>query len=442
MSVETVSYSVNRQLKVIKEADVIVVGGGPGGLGAAVTASRAGARTLLIEQCGSLGGMAAMGEVHPFMPNHHDALCMDRPVYLEWVHGIQGYLPPSLRENIPADDEALCHLGRSLGKEAAALAAEDLCLEAGVELLFHHTLVDVIVSDRRINALVLSSKSGLVAVRAKTYVDCTGDGDLAVRAGCDYDVGNAAGGCQPMTLCFKLSGVKRPETGRSEWKQDLQTKYKEAQESGAISCPRENVLTFDFYRDDIVHFNTIRVCGKLGCDGVALSEAELIARKQLREFLTFFRTRIPGFENAMIHSMGAHIGVRETRRIKGINTISRDAFTNRTKYDDAICRCNYGIDIHSPTGSGTELEYMPRSEYYEIPYGCVVPKDIDNLTVGGRPISVDVAIHSSMRVMPPACTVGQAAGLAAARAALSNKTLAELDGIEIRNALKGMGAYL
>jgi hypothetical protein len=140
--------------------------------------------------------------------------------------------------------------------------------------------------------------------------------------------------------------------------------------------------------------------------------------------------------------VGHHIGVRETRRIKGINYIGRGAFASAAKFDDAICRCRYDIDIHNPDGSGTELMHMPEDEYYEIPYGCVVAKDSDNLTVGGRPISVDHAIHSSMRVMPPACTVGQAAGLAAAVSVQRRCRPADLDGVEVRALLKEQGATL
>jgi hypothetical protein len=440
----TVPYRLDRELTVVKEADVIVVGGGPGGLGAAVMAARAGARTVLIEKYGMLGGMGSVGEVHPFMMNHHENICMDKPVYAEWVHGICSYLPAHLRDQAWADPEATGHLARSLGKEAAALAAEDLCLEAGVDLLYHHALADVVVNERRIDYLVLNSKSGLVAARARSYVDCTGDGDLAAWAGCEFELGNDQGGCQPMTLCFKLSGVNGADMSQwdTQWRRRINELYHEAQQTGEISCPRQNVLMFKYYDDDTIHFNTTRVCGKLGCDGLALSEAEIIARQQLREYLTFLRGKVPGFENAMIHSMGAQIGVRETRRIKGINTIRRECFTHRTKFDDAICRCNYSIDIHSPTGSGTELEHMPRSEYFEVPYGCIVTKDIDNLTVGGRPISADVAIHSSVRVMPSACTIGQAAGLAAAMSGQAGKSPAELDGVDVRRKLRAMGAYL
>jgi len=176
--------------------------------------------------------------------------------------------------------------------------------------------------------------------------------------------------------------------------------------------------------------------------GIELSEAELEARRQTRQLLDFFRTRVPGFEEARLHSMGHHIGVRETRRVRGLAHVTREDFVTCRKYPDAIARVNYNIDIHNPDGAGTEHLHLPEGEWYEIPYGCIVPRDSDNLLVGGRPISVDHAVHSSMRVMPPACTIGQAAGMAAAEAARSGQSPTMLDGSSIRAKLVQAGAPL
>jgi hypothetical protein len=432
----SVSYSLQKNLPVVAESDVIVIGGGPGGLGAAVTAARAGATVTLIERYAYLGGMAAAGEVNPFMRNHAKGECLDRPVYVEWVRKMGAYLPPELKDAYIANAGAS---SSTISKDIAMLAAEDLCLEAGVKLLYHHTLADVIKTGRRIEAVVLLSKSGYTAGKAACFVDATGDGDLAALAGCAFEKGGPSGWSQPMTLCFKLSGVNKKTCPDGAKRQEL---YLAAKAAGRIHCPRENVLMFNYFDDDVIHFNTTRVVQKDATDGLQLSEAEIQARSQLREIVAWLRSDIPGYEHARIHSIAHHIGVRESRRILGKAYITRDAFTNRTKFPDAIARVSYPIDIHSPTGTGTEILHMPDGEYYEIPYGCVVPKDVDNLTVGGRPISVDHAIHSSMRVMPPACSVGQAAGLAAAHCAKTGTAPGDLDGIDIRNRLRALGAYL
>lgn len=433
----TVSYAISKDIPVVAESDVIVVGGGPGGLGAAVMAARAGASVTLVERFGVMGGMASVGEVNPFMPNHANGICLDKPVYVEWVKRCATYLPDDLRPDFEPDDEISGQIRRTLSKDIAALAAEDLCLEAGVRILYHHDLVDVLVKDDRIEAGIFHSKSGFVAMKAHTWVDCTGDADLAARAGCTFEQGGPSGFCQPMTLCFKLSNVDWERMPKWD---EIKARYEAAKARGEIDCPREDVLYFHYFDKDVVHFNTTRVIHKSGTNGVELSEAEILARKQMRQILPFLRKEIPGFEQARIHSMAQHIGIRETRRIKGRAYGTRADFESAAKYPDGIARVRYPIDIHNPDGTGTELIRMPEGDYYEIRYGSVVPVDICNLTVGGRPISVDHALHSSMRVMPPAVTVGQAAGLAAALSAKRNTTPAELDGTEVRKILQDMGA--
>ena len=435
----TVRYETAQDLPLGHEADVIVVGGGPGGIGAAVMAARAGAATLLIERYGFLGGMASAGEVHPFMPNHVAGESLDQPVYLEWCRKIHDYYAPAAPDgqaDAPADAD---RQARFLSKDAAMLAAEDLCLEAGVELLYHHTLADVVMAGRRIDAVVLLSKSGYTAARAGMYVDCSGDGDLAVLAGCGFDQGGPSGHCQPMTLCFKLSHVDR---ARMPDRKEIGRLYDEARARGEVDCPREDVLYFSWLDRDVVHFNTTRVIHKSGTDGAELSAAEIIGRRQLRQFLDFFRRRVPGFEAARVHSIAHHIGVRETRRVRGLAELKRQDFVDASKFPDAVARVRYGVDIHNPDGTGTERLSLPENEWYEIPYGCVVARDADNLLVGGRCISVDHAVHSSMRVMPPACSVGQAAGLAAALAAQEGKLPRQLDGTAVRARLVELGARL
>jgi hypothetical protein len=437
-------YALDKDLLVTAAADVVVVGGGPGGLGAAVMAARAGAKVLLVERHGGLGGMASFGEVHPFMPNHvridgTPAVCLDRPVYMDWCRAMHAYLPEAQRLEVEKDGELVGDLARRISKDAAMLAAEDLCREAGVNLLFHHTLADVIREGRRIAGLVLLSKSGFTAVQGRQYVDATGDADVAFRAGCACEQGGPSGHAQPMTTCFKLSGV---EVDRMPKWEELTRLFHAAKAAGEIDCPRENVLYFHCLEPDVIHFNTTRVIHRQGTDGADLSAAEIEARTQVRELCRFLQAKVSGFENSRLHSIAQHIGVRETRRVRGLAYLEREAFVNRRKFPDAIARVRYPIDIHNPDGTGTELIHMPEDEWYEIPYGCVVAREVDNLTVGGRPISVDHAIHSSMRVMPSACTVGQAAGLGAALAAQRNVRPADLDGCDIRQRLIALGAHL
>lgn len=440
----TVEYAIRKELPVTHEADVVVIGGGPGGLGAAVLAARAGAKVLLVERYSILGGMATMGEVHPFMWNHigpdgTERVSLDSPVYLDWLQKMTAYWPACSPNARMDHRQAFSYRDHIISKEIASLAAEDLCLEAGVQLLYHHHLADVIMDGETIQALVLFSKSGYTAVKAKMYVDCSGDADLAAKAGCPFEFGGDSGYCQPMTLCFKLCKVDRL---RKPDGKTITQMYLDAKARGEIDCPREDILTFDWFAPDVIHFNTTRVIKHDGTNGVELSDAEIIARRQMRQLLAFFRAKVPGFEHCEIFSMANHIGIRETRRVKGLAYLTREDFIKRNKFADAIARVNYPVDIHNPGGSGTEMIHMDNNDWYEIPYGCIVPQRSKNLLVGGRPISVDHAIHSSMRVMPPACSVGQAAGVAATMAAESGKTPAELDGKAVRAKLVSLGANL
>jgi hypothetical protein len=432
-------YSVSQDISVTHEADVVVIGGGPGGLGAAVMAARNGAKTLLVERFGCLGGMATMGEVQPFMPNHVQGTCLDKPVYTEWLEQMYKYRPPKDADTSTRPGEYHHGAFREISKDVAMLAAEDLCLEAGVELLYHHTLVDAVVEDGNITAAVLHSKSGFSAVKGKQFVDATGDGDLAVLAGCEYEMGGPTGHCQPMTLCFKLSHV---DTDRMPSRKEITELYHKARDEGRIHCLREDVLMFEWFEPDVFHFNTTRIIHKSGTSGSDLSAAEIEGRSQVREFLEFFRRDVPGFENARIHSVAHHIGIRETRRIKGLAWITVDDYRNCSKFADSIARVHYFLDIHNPDGSGTERLRLPDDDWYEIPFGCVVARDVRNLLIGGRPISTDHGVHSSMRVMPPACTVGQAAGLGAATAARQGSSAHEVDGRAIHDKLIAQGASL
>ncbi|MDD5599422.1 MAG: FAD-dependent oxidoreductase [Victivallaceae bacterium] len=435
MNTETINYSVQQKIPVNIQAEVIVIGGGPGGIGAAVAAARNGADTLLIERYGYLGGMASAGEVFPFMSNHLNGRTLDKPVYADWVNAMRKYSPG----NDGGRDEEVETSRGCYSKDEAMLAAEDICLEAGVRLVYHHNLFDAVVKNGKIEAVVLFSKSGLSAAKAEIFIDCSGDADLAFKAGCEYEYGNDEALCQPMTLCFKVAGV---DADRLPDRAEINRLYDEAKAQGEIQCLRENVLWFVTPQKDIIHFNTTRVIRKSAVDGLELSEAEIEARKQLRQYLEFFREHVSGYENIRIHSIAHHIGVRESRRVAGIDYIGMEAFEQAKKYPDGIAKVRYPIDIHNPGGSGTVIRKLADDEWYEIPYGCIVARDVSNLLIGGRPISVDHALHSSMRVMPSACSVGQAAGTAAAMAIETHSIPAQLDGAKVRARLREMGAVL
>ena len=431
------------------DTDVLVIGAGPGGLGAALMSARSGMKTIVAEAYGVPGGMAVIAEVQPFMISCHQGRDFNYPVYQEWKEAMNKYLSAAAIELRQTDKG---YAPRNIHKEAAALAAEDLLLEAGVKILYHHRLVDVEVEERNIKSVTLHSKSGMEKITARIYIDCTGDGDLAALAGCKFDMGDENGNCQPMTLCFKLGNVNIPHINRDEelnliapeWRKELNEQYARAVKDGILHCDREDVLLFPFkiQSGNIIHFNTTRVVKHSGINGKELSDAEIEARRQMREIFFWLRREVQGFENAEILSMGIQIGVRESRRIHGEFMLKKEHFESAAKFPDAIARSNYHIDIHSPNGSGTYRQSMQPGEYYEIPYRCIVPVACDNLLIGGRPISSDMAMHSSLRIMPTAISIGQAAGCAAAMAVEANTPPRSIDGIKVREKLKKLGAFL
>ena len=429
-------YGKERAIPVVDSVDVLVVGGGPGGLGASVMASQNGCKTLLTERFGSLGGMAFHGEVNPFMFNHLDHKSLDRPVFISWCEKMQQYYSPAESERVPFDDTYGSTL---LSKDFAMLAMEDLVLESNCKLLFHHVLADVIKEGDTIRYAIFQTKSGLCAVESKIFIDSTGDGDLAYLAGCKYEIGNHEGNCQPMSSCFKLSHV---DMTRIPDKKTLNELYKKAKAADEIHCPRENVLYFTSINENTLHFNTTRIVKKSAVNALELSEAEIEGRRQIREFIRFFRKWVPGFENASLHSIASTVGVRESRRILGKVYQTEEDFHNCAKYPDGIARCNYTIDIHNPNGTGDVCVRMPKDEYYEIRYGTLVAENCTNLLMGCRAISVDHVLHSSIRIMPVMCSIGQAAGMAASIAVKKNISADQVSGEEVRSNLKALGAFL
>ncbi len=433
---KTMKYKVDQEIPVIAETDVLVVGGGPGGVCAGVMAARSGVKTLLVERYGCLGGMAVFGEVSPFMRSHVNDRALDRPVYVDWCRQMRLYRSEEVNRKIPFDEN---YAAGMVSKDEAMLAMEDLLLEAGARIIYHHTLVDVIMEDGRIAAAVFHSKSGYCAVQAKIFIDSTGDGDLAVLAGAPFEFGNEDGFCQPMTTCFKLAGVDR---SRMPDRAGINVIYDKIKAEGKIDCPRENVLWFLTPEEDVIHFNTTRIIKKSAVNGLELSEAEIEGRRQVRQFVDFLRRYVPGFEQARIHSIAHHVGVRESRRILGLVYQTAEDFKKAAKYPDGVVKANYPIDIHNPSGTGTVMHHMELNDWYEIRYGTLVPRNSRNLLMGCRSISLDHALHSSARVMPPVCSIGQAAGMAAALCVKKNTQPSELDGAEVRHELAAAGAWL
>ena len=431
--------------------DVVVCGGGPSGVAAAIASSRLGANTLLVEKYGFLGGMGTAGLVGPYMPYHSGNEQIITGIFKEICdHMIsQGKM-----------------IGPIFDAEAYKWAAQDLCIKSEVKLLLHSVLTESIVNGKRIESIRTFSKSGYREDKSKTFVDTTGDADLAFLSGVPFDFGREEDGMtQSMTLMFSVGGVDLDKVFEYmkihpgeffDWCNEDRFDYKKTGIMGAAgfnsymkkahedgSLPRHvQILFFNTLpRKGEVLFNTTNVvCSNpLSVDDLTMAEIE--ARRQVQVIMELLKD-CPGFENAYLIQTAPQIGVRASRRIRGLYTFTGDDVNSGRKFDDVIARGSYGIDIHDPKGDDLEYDELPRGFSYDIPFRSLLPVNIENLAVAGRCISSDHKGQSAMRIQPICAAVGESAGTAAAISALEEVPLPNLDILELQKQLIKQGMNL
>ena len=394
--------------------DALVCGGGPAGIAAAMMAGRQGARVLLVERYGRLGGMAVQAMVGPLMGK----------VKSEWVDGIV---------------EALG--GRRVDYEFADLKYAAMLEEAGVDILLHAAVVEPLRDGNRVTGARLLTKQGLIDVPARVVIDGSGDGDVAFAAGAEFKQGRGAGPnwsadglVQPMTIMFRVSGVNHGESmakhgGRNRYRfpdgRSWDQLCLDANASGELPENVGKVRTYSSHRNDQRVINATQVNYVNGTKVRDLTKAELEGRRQVEPILAFLRKNAPGFKDAYVSGMPSVIGVRETRRILGDDYLTVREIVRGARSPDAVVRrAEFGIDIHNPDGIGQAqgvssdhpLGKDPKCQPYDIPYGCLLPKGIENLLVAGRCISGSHEAMASYRVQVIAMASGLAAGAAAALA--------------------------
>lgn len=407
----------------MKKYNLIVVGGGISGIAAAVSAAREGMKVLLAEKFGSLGGAMSNSLVYPFMANNYgpNKVQLSRGIFEEMTQRKEKYNDTSW--------------------ECYKFVFDDMITEAGVDVLFHATVFDVKKEGRLLKSVFVATKSGVMEIEADYFIDTSGDGELIAMAGCDFQLGREADGLsQPMTTCFRMSNVDI-----EQFKQDkemLQEKYKQAREEGRISNPRENILVFLGVGEGIVHFNTTRIVKHSPVEPFEVSLAEIESRKQIWEIVSFLKENSKAFKDSCIISIASHIGVRESRKLKGEYILTVDDLMQKVSFEDTIALGRRGIDIHSPDGTGTYTYSFKQDEYYQIPYRSLLPKEFDNMLVAGRCLSAEHAAHSAVRIMPICACMGEATGIAVAVAAETGKNVHTIDVKKLREKLTEKGAVL
>jgi hypothetical protein len=430
-------------LEELWSGDVLIIGGGSAGCAAAVAAARQGARTLVIEQGGFLGGtgVAVLDTFYGFYaPGGEQRV----------VEGIGWELCEHLLSSGQAFERPNTYgagTGVTYEPEALKLAWDQLTAGAGAEVLHHCRLTAVIVAGRRITGVVVDTKAGPRRLAARTFIDASGDAELVWRAGAAVDRPSDENRVQPLTATFRLGGVDITKTPSSE----LHRLMAQAADSGDYDLPRREGSSHRTVLPGVVHTNMTRVSGIDATDPFALSRAEREGRRQAGEYVRLLVNEVPGYGHAYLLGTAVWIGVRETRRLHGRYTLTRDDVLGARDFKDAIARCGAPVEDHDGGGS-TIWEYVgpdgvgpdgtPSGQTYGIPYPCLIPADLDNTLVAGRCLSATHDADASVRSMAQCMAMGQAAGTATALALVHGGQTATLDPTILRERLTNTGVIL
>jgi ribulose 1,5-bisphosphate synthetase/thiazole synthase len=432
------------ELVVSREVDVLVAGGGPAGVAAAISAARAGAQTLLIEQRGFLGGMGTVALVPAFCPYSDGEKAVVRGIGLELLEQMKAACEPDFRERFGAELDWV-----PIDPEVLKRVYDEAVAESGAEVLLHTIASQTVMDEtgRKVEGVVIVNKSGRSIIKAKTVIDTTGDADLAALAGAPFHKGGEAGELQAATMCYMLANVDHKrfveylsESGDTE---QIHQAVQQAQADGKLPPGRDSVSGLAWVADYLVGVNFGHVFGIDGSRAEDLTRGAILGRQLVSRQLEFFRTYVPGFEHAHLVSTGEQIGIRETRRIVGDYILAQEDFMNMVSFTDDIARNSYFIDIHMARSSGAmHIHHLPPGKSHGVPYRCMLPAGLDNLWVAGRAASSDRVVQGSLRVMPNCFAMGQAAGLAASMAAGTDCLSRNVDISGLQRRLIQQGAWL
>lgn len=447
------------------QTQVLVLGGGPAGVCAAIAAARQGVKVMIVEQGGALGGMATLGVVAPFMTCYDTTgeQMIIKGIFEEIVDrmvALGGALHPSgIRKTTGYSawiTDGHDHL-TPFDAETLKYVLDCMCAEAGVKVLFHANFVNPILAGDRAAGAVILTKGGLEAVRADIVIDCTGDGDYAARAGAPTEFGNPrTGRVQPSTLFFHINNVESRLLER-----DVESKLHtfrridgvshralhwhvlKAVENGDWDISRRSVNIYKGVRDDEWAVNTTRIARVDATNSEDLTRGEIEGRRQVKMVMDFFHKYVPGCKNATLKCTGSTLGIRESRHILGEYVLQVDDLLNGVVSDDAILVASNSVDVHGRlSDNSTEYITVQNGRWYGVPYRTLVPQRVENLLVAGRALSATSDAAGAVRVMPPCMAMGQAAGVAAALAAKGGTTPRNIDPTHLRKVLLENGVFL
>ena len=435
-----------RQTQVHGEYDVVVLGGGPAGMAAAVAAARSGRSTLLVERYGFLGGMGTAAGVTNFCGLHANVHGDIRQV----VHGVADDLLQRM-DRLGGLNEPHSLFGHKIVAQAydtAAykIAADDLLLSAGVEILFHAVGAGVVMDgERRVQALLLETKSGRRAVLGRAFIDASGDGDLAAWAGAPYSKGDGEGHMLYPSTMFRINGVDPQRAGKA-W-EVIPKLMAEAEAAGRWKFPRKGAIVRPQksgieWRANVTQLANREGNAMDGTDARELSDAEVIGRQQIASVAGFLR-EVPGFENSYVSDIAPQVGIRETRRVHGLYELTESDVLDCASFDDTIGVNGWPLELHTKGDVEFRWPKIPESRgFNHLPYRMTVPQGLDNVWIAGRCASMSHEAQSAARVTGACFVMGQAVGVAAD---LALKDGVHADGVDIaalQAALEAGGAWL
>ena len=430
--------------------DVVVIGGGSAGICASIAAAREGAKTLLIEDTGWLGGIGTTAAMVEFGPIVRGGLRVVGGIPYEIMQRMKAFGGAELRN----ETEDLC-----FAPDTFAHISLEMCQEAGVHLMLHTRFIDSIVDGDRVSGIIVDSKEGMFVINGKVFLDCTGDGDVFYRSGLPYNMGRDIDGrMQPMTLVFFVNNVNYAKFWAEVEK-----------ETNGDPDPYFTKLVAKAKADDKFHIPIVRpgstgpvprygrpydlsccevfvngtnIVGKCGVSIKDLTEAECVTRKQIYEMYHFLKEYTPGFEECYISHVPTSIGVRETRRLSGVYVLKADDLATGKRFEDTISVGFNMIDIHQVAGEDFDLTHFADGHYYSIPYRCLLTNELQNLIVAGRCISVDHEALGAVRVMVNTMPIAEAAGTAAAISAKLSCDVRNIPIDQLQTTLINNGAIL
>lgn len=425
--------SFNLPIMKTLDYDVVVVGGGFAGVGAAVSSASCGARTLLIECSGDLGGDITKGIV-PQVLDHLGKGGIIRRLYDK----MQSTGKTSARFGARYDGDGNRIAGTILNLEYVKYYLEGFCTDAGADLLLYSMMAGCELSDGKIKRIAVATECGCICVEAKMFIDATGNGLLAAMAGCEWEIGHPdSSHPQPASSAIYVTGLSADVRSTDNCKEKENMKQLLAKHGIEVSS--EGVAMMHSAVDDIWMITFNNQCDVTMSDPLELSRAAVEARAECVEVLDKM-TEVPGFEGADLVQTSSHIGIREGKRIKGLYRLTLDDITEGRRFDDAVCTVKFPVDVHRISPDDKSSINMGKIALpYHVPYRALIPVGCDNLLLAGRCISGDFYAHASYRVAGCVAPMGEAAGFAAATCVKRGVSPCEIDGADVTRYMISLG---